>query len=154
MRSLKYLTAAIALLFVIGLTETSQAEMSSIFGPVYVAKHATNQDGPRVATFTYASPFLTNGVLVVRNGGDTGYPHRVSSITLKHNGMKIGSEKDFNKNVEEMRYDLDILGDNVLEVEVRSCNTCEVEVTVLADRPCPPTLPRLELLKCLQEHQP
>lgn len=168
MKFLRYFTVAVALLFVFGLSKTSRAEMIRIFGPVYVAMHANNHhhdgehkrrdgehrkdhrghDNEKKAEFTFAATPGSKGVMIVKNGGDTGKRHRVSSMEIELNDKEIASERHFNKNVEEMSYDIDLLADNELEVEIKSCKGCEVEITVLGERPGS-TLTRGEMLNLL-----
>src|SRR3990170_3378055 len=133
MRALKLCTVAATMVFAFGLANTSQAEMGTIYGPVYVAKHKHHHDGEKEAKFLFTAPVPGKGTIVVKNGGDSDKRHRVSSAKIELNDKKVGYEKDFNKKVKVVKYDVDLLAKNELEVEVKSCRDCEVEITVIGE---------------------
>jgi len=136
MNRLKGYGLLIIVLTLFAFVGTSQADMVTIYGPVYVSK--TKKDShEKDSEFKFTAAVAGNGVIVIRNGGDSNKDHRVSSAEVEFNDEKIASERDFNKNVEELRYDVTLQADNELEVEVKSCKKCELEITVLGEASFP-----------------
>ena len=67
---------------------------------------------------------------------------------MELNDEKVASPKDFKKGIAVMGYDVLLLADNELEVKVKSCEECFIEVTVLGETggavvtpPAPPVAP-------------
>ena len=111
-------------------TSPVHADMTTILGPVYISKdHHSTYVKRSVLSFT--APVPGTGVIVVKNGGDSGKNHRVGSARIILNGEEVSGPEDFNKNVEELRYDITLKADNALGVEVRSCRDCEIAISVL-----------------------
>jgi len=150
---------------VFGMSLAAQAEMITIYGPVYVAKHKKHEDrhydkheknedrhhakhkkhgDEDESKFVFYAPVAGAGKIIIKNGTDSDRKHkkrRVASAEIELNDVKVGSEKDFNKRVGVITYDVDILTTNELEVEVKSCKRCELEITVLGPAPVPPPVP-------------
>lgn len=147
MKSLKVLLAATTFMFLVSAT-LAEAEMGVIYGPVYVSK-AKESHHDKETKFKFAAPVAGKGVVVVKNGGDSGEKARVSAAKVELNDKKILRERDFNKNVGELRVDVELNDSNELEVEVKSCKECEISITVLGEipvvqppaPPAPPTRP-------------
>ncbi|MBI1910843.1 MAG: hypothetical protein HYS21_02460 [Deltaproteobacteria bacterium] len=113
-----------------------QAEMAAIYGPVYISK--TKNDGhKKEAKLNFTAPVPGKGVLIVKNGGDSGKHSRVASAEVELNGEDIAKERDFNKNVQTLNYDVTLLADNEMEVKVKSCKECEIEITVMGEQALP-----------------
>lgn len=156
MKMLKGFTILLSLMFVLGVMKAAQAELQTIYGPIYVTKAKAEgkykEDGAETTAtaavkaeketrFPFIAPVPGAGIIVIKNGGDSGKKHRVSSAEVKLNGVEIAHESDFNKNVETLQYDVQLLqGMNELEVELKSCKECEIEITVLGEK-LPPRLP-------------
>ncbi len=138
MKRLKILATAASFLFLLG--GAAWAEMTTIYGPVYVAK--TKHDGhERETKLRFTAPVPGNGVIVIKNGGDAGKRARVSSAEVELNDVTIAHKHDFNKNVDELRFNVQLKANNELEVEVKSCKECELAITVLGEKPAPPPAP-------------
>ncbi|WKZ33572.1 MAG: hypothetical protein QY316_03960 [Thermodesulfobacteriota bacterium] len=134
---------ALSTLFLFGAPAIAGAELVTIYGPVYVAK--TNKDarsGTKEANFVFTAPVPGNGKVIVRNGGDAGRKSRVSSATIDLNGEGVAGRSDFNNTVESLDYDVVLLPDNNMAVRVNACNACELEITVLGEKPAPPPITR------------
>lgn len=156
MKILKGTSIAAALVFSIGMAAGASAEMTNVFGPIYITKHKHERHEARhesrhearsgsrhearhghgkhkkEAEFRFTAPVPGKGVLIVRNAARSGEKrHRVSSAEIELNGHEVADEKDFNKKVEELRFDVDLLAENTMEIEVKSCKHCELEVTVI-----------------------
>lgn len=135
MKRLKVLTVLSSLL-VFAAVGAAEAEMATIYGPVYVTKsHENHGKKEHESKLKFTAPVPGNGVIMVKNGGDTGKKSRVSHAKIKLNGVKIAKEKDFSKKAESLQYDVVLLPENEMEVEVESCRRCELEVTVLGEQP-------------------
>jgi hypothetical protein len=97
------------------------AEEGTIYGPVYLSRgEMSHHHGGTTLTFT--APVVGEGVVVIKNGGDSGKKSRVSSAKIKFNGEKIARPRKFNKKVHEIRIDVDLLADNEMKVKIKSCN--------------------------------
>lgn len=114
----------------------AHAELTTIFGPVYVSK--TKGDHEKEAKLKFTAPVPGNGVLVIKNGGDSGEGARVSSAEVELNGKDIAKKRDFNKNVDLLKFDVQLLAENELEVEVKSCKECELEISIMGEAALPP----------------
>lgn len=149
MRAMRFTVVAIAFMFTFGLVKTAQAEMVNLLGPVYIVKHLNDGTGgtPNDAGFVFRAPVPGKGVIIVRNGGDSGETARVSSARVELNNMEIAGESDFNKGVQQLSYDVDLKALNELKAVIRSCEKCEIEITVLGE--APPAVTAQEVL--LQE---
>lgn len=151
--------AAAAGLLIFG-SGAAQAELETIYGPVYVtrAKHdghshkvtvdevekSADKDAKergrehRVSKdtdFTFTAPVPGAGIIIVKNGGIAGHRGRVSSAEIELNDKKIADRKDFNKQVEVLRFNVDLKAENELEIDIKSCKECELEITVLGEKP-------------------
>lgn len=130
--ALLFLTAALA----------AEAEMTTIYGPVFVTKakkeHGHHEDKTKL---TFTAPVPGAGKIVIKNGGDGGKKSRVASAEVELNGVEVADEHDFNKNVTELTYDVTLLADNEMEVEVKSCKECELQITVMGDKAAPAPAP-------------
>lgn len=139
MKRLKVLTVLSSLL-VFAAVGAAQAEMTTIYGPVYVTKskhehHENHAKTEHETKLKFTAPVPGNGIIVIKNGGDTGRRSRVSSAKIKLNGVRVAKEKDFSKRAETLQYDVVLQAENEMEVEVESCKRCEMEVTVLGEQP-------------------
>jgi hypothetical protein len=130
----------------LGATAAS-AELVTVYGPVYVTKadvkHDNHGDEGRdvrhvsseaEGKFVFRSPVTGPGVIVIKNGGDNGKHARVSAAEVEFNDTEVVDESGFNKNVDELTYDVDLQELNEMEVEVKSCKNCELEIRVMTDR--------------------
>lgn len=120
-----------------------RSELVPIYGPVYVAKTKKDNTGDKEAKFLFTAPVPGSGKIVVKNGGDSGKKSRAASAEIDLNGNEIAKRKDFNKNISLIEYEVNLLSENKMEVEVKSCKGCEIEITVLGEKPAPapPPLP-------------
>lgn len=136
MNRLKVLTV-VSSLFVFTAVGMAQAEMTKIYGPVYVTKstHEHHEKNERESKLKFTAPVPGNGVIVVKNGGDAGKRSRVSSARIELNGVEVAKERDFSKKAETLQFNVALQAENDLEVEVESCKTCELEITVLGEQP-------------------
>ncbi|HCY12066.1 MAG TPA: hypothetical protein DHU82_12460 [Deltaproteobacteria bacterium] len=116
----------------------AQAELVPIYGPVYVAKSEKDVEHRGTeARFTFSAPVAGSGKIVVKNGGDSGKRSRAASAEIELNGLDVAKRKDFNKHVEVLEYEVSLLSENKMEVEVKSCRKCEIEITVMGEKPAP-----------------
>ena len=138
MKRLKVL-AVLSSLFVFAAAGVANAEMTTIYGPVYVtkSKHEHHEKQESDSKLKFTAPVPGNGVIVVKNGGDTGKRSRVSSAKIELNGVEVAKERDFKKTAETLEYNVVLQAENEMEVEVESCKTCEIEVTVLGEQALP-----------------
>lgn len=131
--------AVITSLFIFAAAGAVEAEMVPIYGPVYVSK--TKKEGDdhhrKEAKINFTAPVPGNGVIVVKNGGDTGKKARVGAAEIELNGLDIAKPKDFNKTISVREFNVQLLSDNEMEVEVKSCRECEIEITVMGEKPVP-----------------
>lgn len=141
MNRLKVLTV-VSSLFVFAAVGAAQADMTKIYGPVYVTKskheHQEHQKHngkkERESKLKFTAPVPGNGVIVVKNGGDAGKRSRVSSAKIELNGVEVAKERDFRKKAETLQFNVVLQAENEMEVEVESCKTCELEITVLGEQ--------------------
>lgn len=141
-------TAALLVIF-FAFYSASYAEVGPIFGPARIEKTKKDkEDHGKEAKFTFTAPVPGNGVIVIKNGGDKGSHYRAASAKVELNDEKVASPRDFKKGVAVMSYDVTLLADNELEVRVKSCEECFIEVTVLGEKggevitpPAPPVAP-------------
>lgn len=141
-------TAALLVIF-FAFYSASYAEIGPIFGPVHIEKTKKDKEGHgKEAKFTFAAPQPGNGVIVIKNGGDKGRHYQATSAKVEFNDEKVASPRDFKKGIAVMSYDVLLLADNELEVKVKSCEECFIEVTVLGEKggevitpPAPPVAP-------------
>lgn len=139
MKILRALTVAMAFMFIVSAT-AAEAAMGVVYGPVYIAK-TKKHDGDKKSKFVFTAPVAGAGVVVVRNGGDSGKKARVSSAKIELNDKGILDEHDLNKTVGEVKIDVVLRDSNELEVKVKSCNECEIAVTVYGELAPPPAPP-------------
>lgn len=115
------------------------AEMVPIYGPVYVAKTKDKGEHHRKeAKLAFSAPVPGKGIIVVKNGGDSGKKARVASAEIELNGKEVADREDFNKKTEVLEIDVDLLAQNDMEVEVKSCRECELEIVVMGEKPVAP----------------
>ncbi|OGQ57620.1 MAG: hypothetical protein A3J24_07855 [Deltaproteobacteria bacterium RIFCSPLOWO2_02_FULL_53_8] len=140
MKILRALTAATAFMLIVSVT-AAQAELGVVYGPIYVTK-TKKHEGKKESKFVFTAPVPGVGLVVVKNGGDSGKRARVSSAEVELNDKDILNERDLNKNVEEVKIDVVLLDSNEMEVEVKSCKECEIAITVYGEiAPPPPPAP-------------
>lgn len=137
MKRLKTFAVISSLLFFTA-AGVAQAEMTTIYGPVYFSKankkeHGHGHDKDFKVTFT--APVPGSGVIVVKNGGDAGKKYRVSKAEIELNGQEVARPRDFNKNADVINYNVELLADNEMKIEVESCKACKIEVSVLGEKP-------------------
>ncbi|HLC17584.1 MAG TPA: hypothetical protein VJM57_01030 [Thermodesulfobacteriota bacterium] len=114
----------------------AEADMITLLGPVYVSKnHQLPAEKKSVFNFSASNP--GEGVIIVRNGGDSGKDHRVGSASIILNGLEVAGPMDFNKNVDVLQYNVTFEPENEMDVVVRSCRDCEIEISVLAENSAP-----------------
>ncbi|MEK7679620.1 MAG: hypothetical protein AAB356_05450 [Deltaproteobacteria bacterium] len=143
------ITTATLLVIFFAFYSASYAEIGPIFGPVHIEKTKKDkEDHGKEAKFTFTAPVPGNGVIVIKNGGDKGRHYRATSAKIELNDEKVASSRDFKKGNAVMSYDVLLLADNELEVKVKSCEECFIEVTVLGEKggevippPAPPVAP-------------
>src|SRR5574337_2033707 len=95
--------AVISSLLLLGAVSAVEAEMVTIYGPVYITK---GEHHHKETKLNFTAPTPGAGVIVVKNGGDSGKESRVSSAEIELNGQKVAKEKDFNKNAEVLEYNV------------------------------------------------
>ncbi|MBI5642194.1 MAG: hypothetical protein HY954_01820 [Deltaproteobacteria bacterium] len=128
-------------LFIFAAVSSAQAEMTTIYGPVYVTKTKGSEHHKEKTKFTFSAPVAGSGVLIVKNGGDSGKKARVSSAEIELNGEEVADENNFNKNVEKLQFNVQLLADNEIEVEIKSCKSCELEISVMGEQAAVKTPP-------------
>ncbi|MBI5237806.1 MAG: hypothetical protein HY887_05220 [Deltaproteobacteria bacterium] len=141
-------TGALLVIF-FAFCSASYAEFGPIFGPVHIEKTKKDKDEHgKEAKFIFTAPVPGNGVIVIKNGGDKGSHYRTASAKIELNDEKVASSRDFKKGNAVMSYDVTLLADNELDVKVRSCEECFIEVAVLGEKggevippPAPPIAP-------------
>lgn len=135
----RFSVALLSSMFLFAAAGGAVAELIPIYGPVYIAKTKEKGEHHRKDTkLSFTAPVQGKGVLIVRNGGDSGKKARVSSAEIELNGIEIAERRDFNKKTAVLNFDVDLLATNEMEVEVRSCRECELEITVMGEKPAPP----------------
>lgn len=135
MKRLKTLAVISSLLFFTA-AGVAQAEMTTIYGPVYFSKMNKKEHGhDKDFKVTFTAPVPGSGVIVVKNGGEPGKKNRVSKAEIELNGQDVARPRDFNKNAEVIEYKVELLADNEMEIEVESCKACKIEVSVLGEKP-------------------
>lgn len=131
---------AAALVFTFGMVDAALAEMGAIYGPVYIVKN--NHNGHEHDTkLKFQAPVAGDGIIVVKNGGDSGRKYRVSSATVELNEHTVVRHRDLNHEVDVIRRNVTLKGENELEVRVESCKECELEITVMGEKPAPAPAP-------------
>lgn len=119
--------------FLVG-APVAYAGLTTIYGPVYVAKTKEKGEHHRKETkLSFSAPVPGKGVIVVKNGGDSGKKARVASAEIELNGQEIADRSDFNKTEEVFEFEVDLLAQNDMEVEVKSCKECELEIVVMGE---------------------
>ncbi len=137
MKRLKTLAVIASLLF-FAAAGVAQAEMTTIYGPVYFSKankEKNNHGHDKDFKVTFTAPLPGKGVIIVKNGAESGKKYRVSKAEIELNGQEIARPKDFKKNAEVIEYNVELLADNEMKVEVESCKVCKIEVSVLGEIP-------------------
>lgn len=139
MKRLKTLAVISSLLF-FAAAGVAQAEMTTIYGPVYFSKankekHNHGNGHDKDFKVTFQAPLPGKGIIIVKNGAESGKKYRVGKAEIELNGQEIARPKDFNKNAEVIEYSVDLLADNEMKVEVESCKACKIEVSVLGEIP-------------------
>lgn len=135
MKRLKALAVISSLLFFTA-AGVAEAEMTTIYGPVYFSK--ANKEGhghDKDFKVTFTAPVPGKGVIVVKNGAESGKKYRVSKAEIELNGQEVARPRDFNKKAEVIEYSVDLLAENEMKVEVESCKVCKIEVSVLGEKP-------------------
>lgn len=135
----RFSVALLSSMFLFAAVGGAAAELIPIYGPVYIAK--TKEKGEhhhKESKLSFTAPVQGKGVLVVKNGGDSGKRARVSSAEIELNGNEIAEKRDFNKKVTVLNFDVDLLSTNEMEVDIKSCRECELEITVMGEKPAPP----------------
>ncbi|MBI5492589.1 MAG: hypothetical protein HY893_06635 [Deltaproteobacteria bacterium] len=130
--------AVLSSLLLLGAVSVAEAEMVTIYGPVYITK---GEHHNKETKLNFTAPMPGAGVIVVKNGGDSGKESRVSSAEIELNGQDVAKEKDFNKNAEVLEYNVTLQAENELEVKVESCKKCEIEISVKGEPAPPPIRP-------------
>lgn len=150
MRIVKLLTMTIALVFAFGLLKTAQAEVATIFGPVYVDDNNCQRKNVKEGEFTFTAPVPGKGVLVVKTWksqagvdgrDDHGKEPGIRGAKIELNDQKIVRRKEFKKKVQTLNLDVDLQASNELEVKVKTCKRCEVMISVLGESQSTPTTP-------------
>ncbi len=134
---------AVSTLFLFAASGVATAELVPIYGPVYVAKTKKEHHGDKEAKLKFTAPVPGSGKVIVKNGGDSGKKSRAAKVDIELNDRDISKRKDIHKNISKVEYDVNLLAENKLEIEVKSCKGCEIEITVLGEKPVPvpPPLP-------------
>ncbi len=126
--------AVLSSLLLFGVVSAAEAEMSTIYGPVYITK---GEHHNKETKLNFTAPVPGSGIIVVKNGGDSGKKSRVSSAEIELNGQDVAKEKDFNKKTEVMEFNVTLQAENEMEIKVESCKECEIEISVKGE-PAPP----------------
>lgn len=147
MTTVKFLSAAIASVVAFGVIGTAHAAMTPVFGPVYVEGNDCKRHDTKAGDFTFTAPVPGKGVLVVKTwkSPDSRSRHRdeagFKGAKIELNDQKIVKEKHFEKNVQVLNFDIDLLASNELEVKFKTCKKCEIEISVLGEaEAAPPTI--------------
>lgn len=135
MKRLKTLAVISSLLFFTA-AGVAHSEMTTIYGPVHFSKANKKEHGhDKDFKVAFTAPVPGNGVIVVKNGGEAGKKYRVGKAEIELNGQEIARPRDFNKNAEVIEYNVELLADNEMKIEVESCRACKIEVSVLGEKP-------------------
>lgn len=129
--------AAVSALFIFA--TVAQSEMITIFGPVFLSK-TTHEDHDKEVSFKFSAPQPGNGLIIVKKMGnaDSRKKARHWHVKLELNDRHISSRTDVDKHDAVLGLPVELLKDNELEVKIKSCKDCEVELAVLGERPAPP----------------
>ena len=132
MKILKTLTAVMALLITFSVAESAMAAVGTIYGPVYLSRgdKSSHLDD---TVLTFSAPVPGTGVVFIINGGDSGKKSRVSSAKVEFNSNMIAGAKDFSKKVGTISIGVDLLADNEMKVNIKSCKGCELEIYVTGE---------------------
>lgn len=110
-------------------------ELVTVYGPVYIVRR---EGQPKEAKIEFTALKPGCGKIVVKNGGThSDRKHKVTSAEIRLNDIKVARPEDFNKKVDVLTYDVTLLAENELEIEVRSGKETEIEVSILGE-PAPP----------------
>lgn len=133
------------------------AQMSTVYGTVYIGNHDRNRHDKRTKHH-FNAPVPGEGVIVIRStaagthekpdhhrheGDDSDKDRSFRKVKIELNGEEVAEQRRFKKGVEELRYDVDLLASNTMKVKVKGCNECSLELSVLgqAQAPAPPLSP-------------
>lgn len=135
------LAAAItaALMLAAFVADVAKAEMVDIYGPVYIAK-TKHYGHEKESKLTFNAPVAGAGVIIIKNGGDSGAKYRVKSAEIELNDNDLARPRDFNAKVAELRYYVELLAVNELEVDIESCKECELSITVQGEAAVTPVI--------------
>lgn len=168
MKRLKGLAIAASLLMLTAVAVLpAAAEMSTIYGTVNIGNQ--DRDGHDKKTkHSFNAPVEGDGVIVIRSTAVAAEKkeHRDKEKELKKdrtfrkvkielNGKEVAEQRHFEKGVEELRYNVNLLASNTMKVQVKGCKECSLELSVLGNTdagpvitppaapPAPPTPPPL-----------
>jgi PKD repeat protein len=99
---------------------------TTIYGP---RKFTRSTAKPVVVTESFSAPNATTYNLIVFNG-EKG-KNRVSSATVKINGIEILRERDFNQKVDRIERSISLLLSNSISVEVKSAPGSFITISIL-----------------------
>src|SRR4030065_2797685 len=99
---------------------------TTIYGP---KKFVRSTGRPVVVTENFSAPSATTYNLIVFNG-DKG-KNRVSSATVKINGIEILRESDFNQQVDRIECSVSLLLSNSISVELKSAPGSFITISIL-----------------------
>ncbi|MGZ6347880.1 MAG: Ig-like domain-containing protein [Anaerolineales bacterium] len=103
---------------------------TTIYGP---RKFTRSTGKPVVVTETFSAPSATTYNLIVLNG-DKG-KNRVSSATVKVNGIEILKESDFNQQVDRIERSISLLLSNSISVELKSAPGSFITISITFENP-------------------
>src|SRR4030067_2533940 len=103
---------------------------TTIYGP---KKFVPSTGKPVVVTETFSAPSATTYNLIVFNG-EKG-KNRVSSATVKINGIEILRESDFNQQVDRIECSVSLLLSNSISVELKSAPGSFITISITSENP-------------------
>ena len=146
MKRLKGLAIAASLLMFTAVAALpAAADMSTIYGTVNIGNH--DRDGHDKKTkHRFNAPVEGDGVIVIRStAAATGTKeHRdgekdfqkdrtFRKVKIELNGDEVAEQRHFDKGVEELRYNVNLLASNTMKVKVKGCKECSLQLSVLGN---------------------
>jgi hypothetical protein len=128
--SIGFIISIFSLIILLGSIDTAFGVGVTLFGPKTYLRD-TGKPGIVTDTFT-VSPRDSNFHLLVQNGADK--KTRVSSATIRVNGVQVLGPSDFNKQVDLLDKPISLLSSNNVQVELRSEPGSFIVVRVVGDR--------------------
>ena len=146
MKRLKGLAIAASLLMFTAVAALpAAADMSTIYGTVNIGNH--DKDGHDKRTkHRFNAPVEGDGVIVIRSiveGTEKKERHGTDKelnkdktfrkLKIVLNGEEVAEQRHFDKGVEELRYNVNLLASNTMKVKVKGCKECSLQLSVLGN---------------------